>query len=330
MNEAAPTPPRFADIEAAAGRLAGVAVRTPLLPCPALDARLGTRSFVKPEGLQRTGSFKFRGAYAKLSRLAEEARAKGVVAYSSGNHAQGVAAAAQLIGAKATIVMPADAPEIKIENTRSYGAETLLYDRYREEREAVAQALIDERGSLLVRPYDDADIVAGQGTVGLEIAQQAEAAEVALDAVLVCCGGGGLSSGTALALSNTSPATKVYAVEPAGFDDTARSLRSGQRESVRGGAESFCDALLAKQPGALTFPLNQALLAGGLVVTDAEVADAMAFAFRNLKLVVEPGGAVALAAALSGKLPLAGKTVAIVLSGANVDPDLYRKVLARA
>ncbi len=319
--------PSFADIEAAAERLAGAAIRTPLLPCPALDQGLGARCFVKPEALQRTGSFKFRGAYNKLSRLAERARNAGVVAYSSGNHAQGVAAAAQLLGAQASIVMPADAPAIKLENTHSYGAEVLPYDRYRQERESVAQALIEERGSLLVPPYDDPDIMAGQGTVGLEIAEQAAEAGVALDVVLVCCGGGGLVSGTALGLAERSPGTAVYSVEPTGFDDTARSLASGRRETVDPEARSFCDALLAKTPGALTFQLNIRLLKGGLAVSDAEVAAAMAFAFRWLKLVVEPGGAVALAAALHGKIDLKGKTVAIVLSGGNVDPALFAKVL---
>ncbi len=330
MNAASETHPDFADVKLAAARLSGVAVRTPLLASPVLSERLGARCFLKPETLQRTGSFKFRGAYNKLSRLAEQACRAGVVAYSSGNHAQGVAAAAQLLGAPATIVMPADAPAIKLENTRGYGAEVLPYDRYREEREAVAQALIDERGSLLVPPYDDPDVIAGQGTVGLEIAEQAAEAGVALDAVLVCCGGGGLVSGTALALAELCPKTAVYSVEPEGFDDTARSLASGRREAVDPTASSFCDALLAKMPGELTFSLNSRLLKGGLAVSDGEVAAAMAFAFRWLKLVVEPGGAVALAAALSGKLDLKGKAVAIVLSGGNVDPALYAKVLAEA
>ncbi|MEQ8653418.1 MAG: threonine/serine dehydratase [Kiloniellales bacterium] len=319
--------PTFADIEAAADRIEGAAVRTPLLSCPALDDRLGARCLIKPEPLQRTGSFKFRGAYNKLSRLADQARSKGVVAYSSGNHAQGVAAAAQLLGAEATIVMPADAPAIKLENTRGYGATVLTYDRYREEREAVAQSLIEERGCLLVPPYDDPDVIAGQGTLGLEIAEQAAALGASIDTALVCCGGGGLISGTALALSTKSPQTAVYSVEPEGFDDTARSLASGTRQSVDPTAKSFCDALLAKTPGALTFALNSRLLKGGLAVSDAEVATAMAFAFRWLKLVVEPGGAVALAAALSGKIDLQGKTVAIVLSGGNVDAGTFAAVL---
>jgi len=324
--------PAFADIERAACRLRGKAVQTPLLPCPALDAATGARTFVKPEMLQRTGSFKFRGAYNKLSHCARQARTAGVVAYSSGNHAQGVAAAARMLEIPATVVMPADAPALKLENTRGYGAEVLTYDRYREDREAVAQSLIGDRGSLLVKPllvkpYDDPDIIAGQGTVGLEIARQAEAHGIDLDAVLVCCGGGGLVSGTALALSEASPRTAVYSVEPAGFDDTARSLVSGRREQADSGARSFCDALLARTPGTLTFELNRQLLSGGLAVSDAEVAQAMAFAFRQLKLVAEPGGAVALAAALSAKLDLKGKTVAIVMSGGNLDPDLFVRVL---
>jgi len=321
--------PGIEEVRAAAERLAGTAVRTPLLPCPALDRLTGARSFVKPEMLQRTGSFKFRGAFNKLSRLADAARLNGVVAYSSGNHAQGVAAAAEIIGAKATIVMPADAPRIKIENTRGYGAEVLPYDRYREERETVAARLVERDGALLVRPYDDPDIIAGQGTVGLEIAEQSVEAGVTPDVALVCCGGGGLIGGTALALKDAYPNLEVYAVEPAGFDDTARSLAAGQRLPVDADAKSFCDALLAKMPGELTFELNRRLLAGGLAVTDDEVAAAMVFAFRTLKLVVEPGGAVALAAALAGKLPLAGRTVAIVLSGGNVDAELYASVLQR-
>jgi len=320
----------FADIEAAARRLAGQALLTPLLPVPALEKQLGARVFVKPEVLQRTGSFKFRGAYNKLAQLAPEARRRGVVAYSSGNHAQGVAAAAQLFGAPATIVMPSDAPSIKVANTRGYGAEVIFYDRLTEDREAIAGRLVDEQGLTLVPPYDDAAIIAGQGTVGLEIAQQAAALGLTLDLALTCCGGGGLTAGTALALRTLSPATAIHAVEPADFDDTGRSLASGTWVSNRPGGKSFCDALLSPTPGLLTFPLNRALLAGGLAVTDAEVATAMAFAFRTLKLVVEPGGAVALAALLSGKLPVEGRTVAVILSGGNVDWATFRAALDQA
>lgn len=327
--------PSFTDIEAAAARLAGQAVVTPLLAVPALEERLGAKVLVKPEMLQRTGSFKFRGAFNKISQLAARERARGVIAFSSGNHAQGVAAAAKIYGIPALIVMPSDAPAIKVENTRGYGAEVLLYDRYREDREAVAAKLMQERGFTLVPPYDDPAIIAGQGTIGLEIAHQAQAQGAKLDAVLVCCSGGGLVSGTALALDALSPTTAVYSVEPEGFDDTARSLAAGERLSNAPGARSFCDALLSPTPGKLTFELNRRLLKGGLAVSDQEVAQAMAFAFRTLKLVVEPGGAVALAALLAGKLPVRGQTVrgqtvAVVLSGGNVDHATFVKALSTA
>lgn len=318
----------LADIEAASERLSGHAVVTPLLEPPALALETGARVLIKPEPLQRTGSFKFRGAYNKISQISPERRAAGVVAYSSGNHAQGVAAAAQLLGVPATIVMPADAPEIKIANTRGYGAEVVLYERASESREARATEIADQRGATLVRPYDDPDIIAGQGTCGLEIARQAEAAGATLDAVLICCGGGGLTAGSATALSALAPCAAVHTVEPAGFDDTARSLAAGERLANETGARSFCDALLSPKPGALTFQVNRHLITSGLVVDDQEVAKAMAYAFRVLKLVVEPGGAVALAALLSGKLEVAGKTVAVVLSGGNVDPETFARAIA--
>ncbi|MBI3451522.1 MAG: threonine/serine dehydratase [Rhodospirillales bacterium] len=329
-SETSPRLPSFADIEDAARRLVGQAVVTPLLESHSLNARLGGRLLVKAEPLQRTGSFKFRGAYNRMSRLDAEARRRGVVAYSSGNHAQGVAAAAQILAMPATIIMPTDAPAIKVTRTRGYGAEVIQYDRYRESREEIGGSLAAERGATLVPPYDDPYIVAGQGTIGLEIARQAEALGVRLDAVLVCCGGGGLISGTALALATATPGTKVYAVEPAGFDDTTRSLKSGRRERNDPSARSICDALLSPEPGALTFALNARLLAGGLVVTDDEVRRAMATAFAELKLVTEPGGAVALAAALTGKISLAGKTVAVVCSGGNVDPETFCAALQAA
>lgn len=319
--------PGLAEIEAAAGRLAGRAVVTPLLEFPALNERVGGRVLVKPETLQRTGSFKFRGAYNRISQIPEAERGRGILAYSSGNHAQGVAAAAALLGITATIVMPADAPAMKVGNTRALGAEIVTYDRYREAREAVAERLLAESGAILVRPYDDPDVIAGQGTCGLEIARQAEAAGARLDAALVPCGGGGLIAGTATALAALSPGTAVFAVEPEGFDDTARSLACGRRVGNDPEARSFCDALQAPLPGELTFAINRRLLAGGLVVGERQVAEAMTYAFRVLKLVVEPGGAVALAALLAGKYDAAGKTVAVTLSGGNVDPETYARAI---
>ncbi len=318
-EQSAETLPTFADIEAAAERLAGRAVETPLLENPELNERVGGRILIKAECLQRTGSFKFRGAFNKVSQITPEARARGVLAYSSGNHAQGVAAACALLDIPATIVMPADAPQAKLDNTRAYGAEVVTYDRYREEREEVAAALLDTSGATLVKPYDDPDIIAGQGTCGRELARQAAARGASLDTVLICCGGGGLTAGSALALEALSPSTAVYTVEPADFDDTARSLSSGRREGNAPEARSICDALLAKAPGQLTFAINRRLLAGGLSVTDDEVRFAMAFAFRRLKLVVEPGGAVCLAAVLAGKLAIRDRTTALTISGGNVD-----------
>ena len=311
--------PTFVDVEAAAERLRSIGVRTPLLESEALNERAGGRILLKAECLQRTGSFKFRGAYNTISEIA----ARAVVAYSSGNHAQGVAAAARLLGKTATIVMPADAPAIKVENTRAYGAEVRLYDRATESREAIGAEIAARTGAALIRPYDDPRIIAGQGTAGLEIAEQIRARGLVLDTALVPCGGGGLIAGCALALTHAFPGIAVYAVEPAGLDDTRRSLEAGERVANAPGATSICDALLLPTPGELTFILNQKLLAGGLTVSDDEVRGAMAFAFRHLKLVLEPGGAIALAAVLSRKLVLEGRTVAVVLSGGNVDPALF-------
>ncbi len=311
------------DIEAAAARLAGVARRTPLLASEALDAQVGGRLLIKPEPLQRTGSFKFRGAYNTIAQLPPGP----VVAYSSGNHAQGVALAARLLGRDATIIMPADAPAIKKANTERLGATLVLYDRHAEDREAIGREIAERTGAQLVKPYNDPRIMAGQGTVGLEMALDARALGIVPDAAIVCCGGGGLIAGTATALRHHFPKIAVYSAEPAGFDDTARSLRSGKRETNTPGATSICDALLAPMPGELTFAVNRWLLAGGLAVDDRAVLEAMRQAFLELKVVVEPGGAIALAAALVGALDCRGKTVLVVLSGGNVDPARFIEAL---
>ena len=321
-----PTP---ADIADAALRLRPHAVRTPLLENVLLNQRLGGRLLLKAESVQRTGSFKFRGAYNHVSRLSADQLARGVVAFSSGNHAQGVAYAAALCKAPAVIVMPADAPQIKLANTRALGAEVVTYNRQTENREAIGDAIARERGLALVRPFDDSWVVAGQGTVGLEISEQCAEMGLAPDAVLAPCGGGGLVAGTAIAVRDRMPATAIYGVEPEGFDDTARSLAAGRR-MAHGPGHSVCDALLAPMPGELTFAINSELLAGVLVVTDTEVEHAMATAFHYFKLVVEPGGAVAIAAILAGKLPVSGRAIVAVASGGNVDPAYFAAVLGRA
>jgi threonine dehydratase len=318
----------FADVEAAAERLAGKAVATPLLTSPDLDARTGGRVLVKPEPLQRTGSFKFRGAYNRLSQIPAEQQGRGVVAYSSGNHAQGVAYAARLFGMKATIIMPKDSPALKIANTRGYGAEVILYDRFGESREAIGQRVSTETGAILVPPYDDPDIMAGQGTVGLEMVRQAAEMGQTLDVLLCCCAGGGLMAGIATAVGHLSPKTRIYSVEPVNYDDTKRSLEKGERVANDPAPMSICDAIVTPTPGKLTFPINLAKLAGGLAVSDQEAAEAVAYAARVLKITAEPGGAVALAAALSGKLDLAGLTVGVVISGGNIDPKLHAAIVA--
>jgi threonine dehydratase len=323
--------PGFDDVLRAAERLRGVAVRTPLLQSDVLDALTGGRILLKAETLQRTGSFKIRGAYNRLKQLVETGRDKGgVVAFSSGNHAQGVAAAAGLLGIHAAIVMPSDAPALKIENTRRLGGEIILYDRWTQDREAISASVAADRGAVIVPSFDDAGIIAGQGTVGLEMAADAEALGLKLDAVYVPASGGGLAAGIGLALTGLSPRTELYTAEPAGLDDHARSLKAGERLTNDPSARSICDALLAPTPGRLTFALNTAKLSGGVTATDAEVLRAMAFAFNVLKLVVEPGGAVALAALLAGRIDARGRTVGIVLSGGNVAPDLFAQALAQA
>ena len=329
MTESSPIlPVSSADIDAAARVLAPFAVRTPLLSSPVLNERIGTKVFLKPEMLQRTGSFKFRGAFNKLSSIPPGARGGGVVAFSSGNHAQGVAAAAQILNMRATIVMPADAPLSKRERTKGYGAEVVLYDRDREDREAIAGEIAAKRGATLVPPYDDPKVIAGQGTVGREIAEDMAALGLAPDIVVAPVSGGGLIAGVATAIKARYPQAVLISAEPEGFDDHARSLRSGKREPHRAEGRTICDALMASIPGEITFAINSKLLTEGVTASDAEVAIAVGFAFRELKLVVEPGGAVGLAALLAGRIECGGKNVVIVLSGGNVDSDLYAKLIA--
>jgi len=314
------------EIEAAAERLSGISIRTPLLRSVELDQVAGGIVLLKPESLQRTGSFKIRGAYNFLSQLSEAETKRGVVAWSSGNHAQGVAAAGRMLGIPTAIVMPEDAPRAKLSNTRRLGGEVITYDRYSEDREAIARGIAAERGAEVVPSYDHENIIAGQGTVGLEIAEQSIALGLPADQVLICCGGGGLASGSAVAIKDRLPDAVVHTVEPREFDDTARSLELGERVHVENTARSICDALQAHTPGELTFEIGRRLFGTGLSVSDDEVRDAMRFAFRNLKLVVEPGGAVALAAVLSAKIDTKGKTTAVVLSGGNVDSELFAEI----
>ena len=319
--------PTAADIDAAAQRLFGVAVRTPLINAPVLDAALGARVFLKAETLQRTGSFKFRGAYNKVSSIPLARRGAGVVAYSSGNHAQGVAAAARLLGMRATIVMPSDAPRAKRARTLALGAEVVAYDRNSEDRAAIAARLVAERGATLVPPYDDALIIAGQGTIGREIVEDLARLGLAPEIVVIGASGGGLAAGISLGVKARVPQAKFYTVEPEGFDDTLRSFASGKREANARMSGSICDALMSNTPGELTFPINRELIGAGMTASDAEVAFAVRYAFHELKLVVEPGGAIGLAALLAGKLEVKGKVVVGVLSGGNVDADLFARLI---
>lgn len=323
----AATLPTAADIEAAAKCLLGVAVRTPLINAAVLDDLLGARIFLKAETLQRTGSFKFRGAYNKISSIAPDRRGAGVVAYSSGNHAQGVAAAARLLGLRATIVMPSDAPRAKLERTKALGAEIVLYDRNTADRAALAHGIVAERGATLVPPYDDPLIIAGQGTIGFEIVEDLARLGLTPDIVAVGASGGGLAAGIALGVKARAPSARMYTVEPEGFDDTLRSFASGKRETNTRMSGTICDALMTATPGELTFPITSKLIGQGVTVSDAEVGRAVRYAFEELKLVVEPGGAVGLAALLAGKLDIKGKVVAGVLSGGNVDAEMFAKLI---
>ncbi|MEO8243858.1 MAG: threonine/serine dehydratase [bacterium] len=315
----------IAMIRAAAQRLHGHARRTPLLNSPLLDRIAGRRVFVKAECLQWTGSFKFRGAWSALTALDPETRKRGVIAFSSGNHAQGVAYAAALHHVPAVIVMPSDAPAVKIANTRAYGAEVVLYDRTTGDRDAIGSSLSQDRGLTLIKPFDEPQVIAGQGTIGLELLDQAAEAGITAAPVITCCGGGGLTSGIALALEGSPFHTRP--AEPAGFDDVARSLASGHIERNAALSGSICDAIITPSPGQITFPILQRLCGPGLVVTDDQALHAMALAFAHLRIVVEPGGAVALAAALfTRNLP---DTVICTASGGNVDPALFANTLTR-
>ncbi len=311
--------PTIADIDAAAARLVGIAVHTPLLRSAALDAATGAQCWLKPETLQITGSFKFRGAYNRLSALSAAERAAGVVAFSSGNHAQGVATAARMLGMQAWIIMPADAPALKIERTRAQGADIILYDRQSQDRDALAAALALERGAIIAPPFNDPFVIAGQGTAGREIANDLVTRNCVPDIFLVCCGGGGLASGCALALRAQFPAVDIIVVEPENYDDVTRSLATGTIHSIDGFAPTLCDALQTRNTFALPFDILRSVNARGVVVSEAQVRAAVRFAMQELKLVVEPGGVVALAAALFGHVDTAGKTIALILSGGNID-----------
>ena len=320
--------PTHDDVQDARVRITPHIVRTPMMRHRLLDDLSGGTILIKPEPLQRTGSFKLRGATNAILKLSEAERRAGVVTHSSGNHGQATACAAASVGATATVFMPADAPRIKVDGTRRWGAEVVHYDRVNDDREGLTRAHAERTGAVMVPPFDHADVIAGQGTLALELAEDAGAAGLSMDALLVCTGGGGLVAGCALALEGVSPATLIYAVEPQDWDDTARSLASGSRLGNAPGGSMLCDALLSTMPGRLTFEVNQHRLAGGLAVSDDEVLAAIAFAFSHLKLVVEPGGAVCLAAILAGKFDARGKVVGIVVSGGNVDPAVFGRALA--
>jgi len=318
--------PTVADVIDADARLRGWVVETPVLESEAINARVGARVLFKAECLQHTGSFKIRGALNRLLQLSADERAAGVVAFSSGNHAQAVALAARWLKVPATIVMPADAPKIKIERTREHGAEIVLYDREREDREAIATGIAERRGAAVVPPFDNPHIVAGQGTLALELARTARARHLKIDAFYAPCSGGGLLSGCALALKAEWPSCHVYAVEPRGFEDLAASLAAGERRTIAPGGTTLCDGLRAPMPGAITFAINKRELAGARAVDDAQIRAAMALAVEHLKVVVEPSGAAALAAVLAEPRPI-GACIAVVLSGANVDTELLAEVL---
>jgi threo-3-hydroxy-L-aspartate ammonia-lyase len=315
-------PVSYDDVAAAAKRLAGVAHRTPVLTSRTADEATGAQVFFKCENLQRMGAFKFRGAYNALSKFSPEQRAGGVIAYSSGNHAQGIALSARLLGMKAAIVMPHDAPALKIAATRGYGAEVVLYDRHRESREAIGRAIAAERGMTLVPPFDHADVIAGQGTAALELLQDTGP----LDALVVCVGGAGLISGCALAARRLAPACRVIGVEPEAGNDVQRSLATGERVQIEV-PDTIADGAQTQQVGELTFPIVRALVSEIATVSDAQLVRTMRFFAERMKLVVEPTGCLAAAAVLERVLPLAGKRVGVIVSGGNIDAERYARLL---
>jgi threonine dehydratase len=316
----------FEGVKDAARQLAGHAVRTPLIENPALNERLGGRVLLKAENLQVAGAFKFRGAYNRISRLTPDELKRGVVAYSSGNHAQAVACAARMMGTSAIIVMPADSPKVKVEGVIAFGGEVRMYDRYRESREAIGEEIAATRGSVLVRPFDDPFVIEGQGTTGLEMLEQADGLGARIDQLLCGTSGGGPIAGINLTMAALSPDAPVIGVEPEHYNDTRLSLAAGERLTHAPAPGTICDALMTDRPGELTFPINRRLREV-VTVSDAEVAEAVRFAFRTLKLVVEPGGAVSLAALLAGKIEAKDRTTAVVLSGGNVDPALFSAII---
>lgn len=315
------------DIRSAADQIKGVAVRTPLIENIKLNEIAGGRVFVKAECLQHTGSFKFRGAYNRLSRLTDDEKARGVLAFSSGNHAQGIARAAQLLGIHATIVMPEDAPALKLEATKGYGAKVVLYDRYNEDREEVAYRVAGDSGVTVVPPYNDPFIMAGQGTSALEVVEDLQTLGVTPDQALVCCGGGGLASGSFTVYKHFFPEMEAFAVEPEEFDDVKRSLESGTIKTVDFGARSICDALLTPSPGSLTFPILRDADAKGITISDNDARRAVAFAGNTLKVTAEPGGAAALAALLAEKVDTKDRVTVCIISGGNIDPHMMQQCL---
>jgi threonine dehydratase len=320
--------PTYADVVAADTRIRPYALETPLMRADALDDATGGKIFVKAECLQPRGAFKIRGAANAMMKIAPEDRAKGVVAFSSGNHAQGIAYMAKALGMSATIVVPSDAPLGKLESVGRDGGKIVTYDRNRESREAIGAAIAAETGATLIQPFDHVDVIAGQGTCGLEMVRQARALGYELDQVVVCASGGGLAAGIALALDGASPHTSITLAEPAGHDDFGRSLAVGHQVANETGTRSIQDALLTQQPGNLTFPILQRVKAAAVSVTDDEALHAMAFAFKYLRIVLEPGGAAALAGVLSGKVDAQGQIIALTGSGGNVDPAIFMRSLA--